>query len=117
MDSYSTRKPMIEIRRKFGIGCLMAIVFVFAYHFMSGTEFSFEIVALAFFLFGGIFFFIGGIRDLSESLIFKKIRGKPVESLKDTEKNDYLYGFGKAGEDIIVGVLFFLLSFVISSIF
>jgi hypothetical protein len=116
MEDLSPRNPLNEIIRKFGIGCILSFVFIIIYLLMSGTEFTPDVLTLTFFIFGGIFFIIGGVRDFLESVIYKVIRGRGIEKVRDSIDKDYLYGFGKAGEDVIAGFLLIILSVIISSI-
>ena len=116
MEDPSPRNPLYEITRKFSIGCILSFVFIIIYLFMSGTEFTSDVLTLTFFIFGGIFFIIGGVRDFLESIIYKVIRGRGIERVRNSINKNYLYGFGKAGEDVIAGFLLIILSIITSFI-
>ncbi len=114
MEELLPRKPLNEVTRKFIIGCILSLVFIIFYLVLSKIEFTPDLVTLTFFIFGGIFFIIGGVRDFLESIVYKMIRGKQVESFREPIDSNYLYGFGKAGEDVIVGFIFIMFSILSS---
>ena len=113
MEEQLDRNPTYFILKKFSIGLILSIFFVFFYLLLSRTSFSFELISTAFFIFGGIFFIMGGLRDFFDSIFFKKIRGRNIQQSID---ENYLYGFGIAGEDILVGFLLILTSLISSAI-
>ena len=112
MEPQSQRNPVKEILLKVSLGFIASLVIVAGYIVFTGERISSEIIGLFFFFIGGIFFIIGGTRDFFESIIISKLRGKQTESILESSNNKYLFGFGKPGEDIIVGVSLIILALI-----
>ncbi len=110
MELHSQRNPKKEITLKIGLGFIIAFVLVVIYIIFTGETISFELLGMFFFFIGGIFFIIGGTRDFFESIIISRLRGKQTNSILKSTNTEYLYGFGKPGEDIIAGITLIFLS-------
>jgi hypothetical protein len=111
MELQSQRNPVKEILIKVSLGFIASLALLAGYIVFTGEMISSETIGLFFFFIGGIFFIIGGTRDFFESIIISKLRGKQTESILESSK-DYLFGFGKPGEDIITGLTLIVLALI-----
>jgi hypothetical protein len=111
MEAFSPRDPKKEISKKIILGVSLSIVLIVFYAIITQNSISSEIFGLAFFFMGGIFLVIGGIRDIFGSFLIKMLRGE-IKSSTESEETGYLYGFGKAGEDVIAGGFLVFLAFI-----
>ncbi|MFX0014973.1 MAG: hypothetical protein ACFFB2_07620 [Promethearchaeota archaeon] len=108
MNTVPQNKPRKGIALKISCGLFFTITLIVVHTSLTREIISFELLGMAFFFIGGIFFIIGGTRDFFESLIISRLRGKKTVS----PNTIYLHGFGKAGEDIIAGILLIALSLI-----
>lgn len=114
MDQLYKRNPKKEIIKKIIIAIASALLFLVIYALIYRINITSDEFGLMFFLLGGIFFVIGGIRDLTESISVKKIRGDNLSV--ETDKESHLYGFGETGEDFLTGAFLIILALICWSI-
>ncbi|MFX0124464.1 MAG: hypothetical protein ACFFAE_12550 [Candidatus Hodarchaeota archaeon] len=110
------RKPLIEILKKTGLAIVLNIIIVLIYLFLYDIPFSYRIIGLGFFLVGGIFLTLAGLRDILGSLFVQRILDKDKNANINRSESEYFHGFGKAGEDVIVGIIMIIFSIIITSI-
>ena len=117
MEVIFERNPKIEIAKKVVFGLAASLGILIINILITQKDFSFSDLGFLLFLIGGLFLALGGVRDFLESIVIRKVRGQDINEYLSSPQRDYFYGFGKAGEDIVSGVFFIFLSFLIVLIF
>ncbi|MFX0050702.1 MAG: hypothetical protein ACFFAJ_06100 [Candidatus Hodarchaeota archaeon] len=117
MESIHKRNPTIEILKKVGAGIALSIFILIIYLILNGESFTFQALSLGVFMIGGMFLVIGGLRDIFGSVLISRLKGQEIEDYMNSPNGEYLFGFGKAGEDVIAGFVLLFISFLISTFF
>lgn len=110
------RNALKEIFKKVCLGIILNILILISYLILNSETFSFETFGLGFFLIGGIFLVVGGIRDIMGSIMWHKISARENKAYLKNIDSGYLYGFGKTGEDVLSGFVLIIISIVTMSI-